>query len=908
MKRLTIGLLAHVDSGKTTLSEAMLYKTGEIRKPGRVDHRDSFLDTDVQERNRGITIFSKQAMMEWEDISVTLIDTPGHVDFSAEMERTLAILDYAVLLISGNDGIQSHADTLWRLLAEYQVPVFVFVNKMDLSIYKTSEWMDMLRRRFGDGCVDFSSRMDPESFYDALSLNSDFLTEILLEKASLSDREIAVAIRNREVVPCYFGSALKIEGVDALLDGIRRFTLEPEASEPFAARVFKISHSDDDMRLTFLKITGGSLSVKDMLHGIRQDGRVWEEKVNQIRIYSGMRYSLRDTAVQGMVCAVTGLTHTLPGDGLGAEPPAAENILTPFLTCRMDPPPGIDHYTAYQKLKILAEEDPKLNIQWNHDTDEIHIQLMGAIQLEVLHTMILERFGMDITFGQERITYKETIQNRVEGVGHFEPLRHYAEVHLILEPSERGSGLTFSTICSEDVLDRNWQRLILSHLEEKIPVGVLTGSPVTDVKITLAAGKAHKKHTEGGDFRQATYRAVRNGLRKAESLLLEPWLDFEIRLPSENLGRCMTDIQKISGRFDPPEQDADFAVLKGSAPATGLKDYATVLASYTRGRGTIRYSFGGYEVCHNPAEVIEEFRYDPDRDVLNTADSVFLTHEGSGIVPWNEVEAHMHLPSVLEEKNAGSTETSVLTPDLKSRASEFGKKMVQDADLMEIFEKTYGPIRRRDVVASRTIRAGAAGKTGEKSREAGHAGVRRADGKAVSEEGDDTRNGALRSGKRSGGNRHSEKSGAMADQDVYLMIDGYNVIHNWEDLSALAREDYGAARERLVDILRNYQGFTGYHVTVIFDAYKVAGGQGAAYNIPNIDVVYTKENETADTYIERMTLDLGKRHRVRVVSSDSLVQKMSFGHGALRTSAREFQSEVHQIEQAIRDAIEHADW
>lgn len=886
-KNICIGLLAHVDSGKTTLSEAMLYLCGEIAELGRVDHGDSFLDNNAMERNRGITIFSKQAVMDFGETHFTLLDTPGHVDFSAEMERTLSVLDAAVLLISARDGLKSHTRTLWQLLKAYGIPTFVFVNKMDLAVRERADILEGLRNGLDPAVADFSGAADPakrEAFLDELTLCSESLTEKVLAGEDVTDGDIADAVNRRELFPCYFGAALKMEGVEALLEGLDRFTEDPchpersEGSSPvsglqsslsFGARVFKIARGDDGARLTFLKVTSGNLSVRDSQSGTDRQGQPWEEKITQIRVYSGLKHTNVDTAMPGQVVAVTGLNHTLPGDGLGRETRRQADFIEPFLTFTVLPEDGVDDHTALQKLSQLSEEDPMLRIRWNEQNAHIEISMMGEVQPEILKTQIRERFGFDVTFGDEQIVYKETIADTVEGVGHFEPLRHYSEVHLLMEPGEPGSGLVFSSICPEDELDRNWQRLIMTHLQEREHPGVLTASPITDMKISLAAGRAHKKHTEGGDFRQSTYRAVRNGLMKAECVLLEPWFDYTLEVPAENVGRAMTDIQRMKGTFEGPETDGETAVLRGRCPASEMKGYHTVLAGYTKGLGSLSCVLDGYGPCHNQDEVVEAIGYDPERDVENPADSVFCYHGESGIIPWYEVEEHMHLPSVLNGRGGTGEETD---PDLMEKARAYRQVLASDKELMKIFERTYGPVKDRREIGPKVLRAGA--KSSDKSAQ------------------------ALRK------QFEAEKNDPRKKEIAYLFVDGYNVMNSWPELKELAKTDYGAARDQLIDILRNYQGFTGEKVTVVFDAYRVEGGSGSLTKIPNIEVVYTKENETADSYIEKVTLGLAKKHKVRVVTSDDLVQKIAFGHGALRCSSREFREEVKQIEEAIRRVIE----
>ena len=884
MKRLTIGILAHVDSGKTSLSEAMLYKTGEIKEPGRVDHGDSFLDTDPKERNRGITIFSKQAILEWDDMYVTLLDTPGHVDFSAEMERCLSVLDYAILVVSGSEGVQSHTETLWKLLKRYQIPTFIFVNKMDLSIWKESELMEILKKRLSGQCVNFglgaadgktaasgksgdgvsgsgeADRQAESGFFDEIAMCSEALMDSFLEKGSVGRDEIAEVVRERQVFPCIFGSALKIQGVERLLQAISEYTLPKIPVREFGAKVFKISRDQAGTRLTFMKITGGTLRVKDRLTGVTR-GEDWEEKADQIRIYSGTKFEAVEEAEQGMVCAICGLGKTWAGEGLGAETQGMEGALEPYLTYNVVLPDGVDPHTALQKFRELEEEDPKLNVTWNQEIGEIHFHLMGEIQMEILAATIKERFGFDVAFDHGSIIYKETISDSAYGVGHFEPLRHYAEVHLLLEPGERGSGMCFDTAVSEDELDRNWQRLILTHLGEREHLGVLTGSPITDMKITLVAGRAHKKHTEGGDFRQATYRAVRNGLMKAESVLLEPWFDFLVTAPTENIGRAMADIQKMNGTMGEPVPVDDgsgtaMSELTGSAPVSGLNGYQQVMNGYTKGRGKIMCSIKGYGVCADAASVIEKTGYDPLSDLNNSPDSVFCEGGAGVTVKWDQVEDRMHVESALKRSSVFDDDAAVA-----ARAKAYASTLASDAELMAIFEKTYGPVKDKRNIGSRVIKARP----------------------AVSDE-------PVYKGKS-----------RQYDGVPYLLVDGYNVIHAWDELWDIAKNDYGAARDRLIDIMCNYQGFTQEAVIVVFDAYKVKGNHGSTEKVRGVSVVYTKEAETADMYIEKVTHEIAKKHLVRVVTSDALEQMIILGHGALRISAREFRSEMDKVESAIRE-------
>ncbi len=843
MKKLVLGMLAHVDAGKTTLSEGLLYLSGAVRKLGRVDHRDAFLDTDAQERERGITIFSKQAEFSWGDTALTLLDTPGHVDFSAEMERTLSVLDCAVLVISGTDGIQGHTRTLWRLLERHAIPTFLFVNKMDLAGADRDALLAQLQDRLDGGCLDFSQGLEPVT-EDLASLDEE-LMDRYLEGGPVTTGDAAALIARRLVFPCFFGSALKLEGVEELLDGLSRYTLPPSYPTDFGARVFKIARDGAD-RLTYVKVTGGSLKVRTLLR---------EEKVNQIRIYSGAKYQTIDEAPAGTVCALTGLTKTRPGDVFGVEPPAAGPELEPVLTYQVILPPGCDVHTALRNLRQLEEEDPQLRVVWNETLGEIHLQLMGEIQLEVLTRLIRERFGTEVSFGAGNIVYRETITNAVEGVGHFEPLRHYAEVHLLLEPGPRGSGLRITSACPTDQLELNWQRLIFTHLMEKRHRGVLTGSPITDVKITLVAGRAHVKHTEGGDFRQATYRAVRQGLMQADSILLEPHYDFTLELPPDCVGRAMNDLQTMGGSVEGPEQEGELSVLTGHAPVAGLRDYWREVTAYTRGRGRLSCTLRGYEPCANQEKIVSQLAYDPERDVDNPPDSVFCSHGAGVIVKWNEVRAHMHVDSGLRL----GEETPRPEPAAPSGGERQyrGGSLEQDKELLAVFERTYGRVDRDTAFQPQK-------KPARTSLDEGKYTIR------------------------------EQKTGPE-----YLLVDGYNIIFAWDELTALARQDMPAARGALEDILSNYQGFRKCVVILVFDAYRVKGNPGSVEKKNNIYVVYTKEAETADAYIEKATYDLGKDHRVRVATSDALEQMIILGHGALRLSARAFQAEVEQTQGEI---------
>lgn len=854
-KRITLGILAHVDAGKTTLSEAMLYRGGCLKRLGRVDHQDAFLDTNVLERQRGITIFSKQAILSLPEAEITLLDTPGHADFSSEMERTLSVLDIGILVISGTDGIQGHTQTLWRLLRRYQVPVFLFINKMDLAGADRQALLAELRERLDEACEDFSEDADPDSLHEnAATMDEEALNEYL-EEGRVSEGLLASLIARRRLFPCYFGSALKLEGIDALLRGLVRYGPKPGYPEEFGARIYKIARDPQGNRLTMLKITGGSLRVKTPLTNRRADlpeEKVWEEKVNQIRIYSGEKFQVVEEAPAGTVCALTGLTRTRAGEGLGFESAQGPPVLEPVLTYRLELPEGREPYPVLQKLRQLEEEDPQLRILWNERLREIHFQLMGEVQLEILRELIRERFGILAEFGPGNIVYRETIAEPVEGVGHFEPLRHYAEVRLLLEPGERGSGLRFAASCGEEVLDRSWQRLVLTHLEEKEHLGVLTGSPITDMRITLIGGRGHIKHTEGGDFRQATYRAARQGLARAKSVLLEPWYEFRLELQPEALGRAMADFQRMSAKLEPPESCGQYAVLTGSCPASELGDYAREVQAYTRGQGRLFYAFKGYEPCHNQDEVVAAIGYEWEKDLENTADSVFCSHGAGFTVKWDQVERYAHTPSVLG--SVRPPEAAEAAP--YGGASSGGDFFERDKELRAIFEKTYGEIKRREFLPQE------------------YAEKRERERAALA----------------------AKKSEGPAEDSVkeYLLVDGYNIIFAWDELKLLARQNLDAARRLLMDILSNYQGFRQCQVILVFDAYKVPHGTGEISRYEKIYVVYTREAETADAYIEKATYEISKKHRVRVATSDSAEQLIILGHGALRLSAREFQAEVER--------------
>lgn len=871
---MVIGILAHVDAGKTTLAESMLYVSGSIRKAGRVDHGDAFLDTDSQEKERGITIFSKQAEFSLEEMDVTLLDTPGHVDFGAEMERTLQVLDYAILVVSGADGVQGHVMTLWNLLKRYRIPVFLFVNKMDQPGTEKKKLMQELQERLSGQCIDFSVEQN-ETFAENIAVCDEVLLEQYLEKGAIEAEDIAKLVAGRKIFPCFFGSALRIEGVEALLSGVKRYSLQKRYPDDFAARVFKIARDGQGNRLTYMKITGGKLKVKQTLQKIEGSRNgAWEEKVDQIRIYSGAKYETIPEAVAGTVCAVTGLDRTYSGEGLGTEEESEEPVLTPVMTYRILLPLESDMHIMYKKLCQLEEEEPQLHIVWKEQLGEIHAKLMGEVQIEILKRLILERFGVEAEFDEGSIVYQETIAVPVEGVGHFEPLRHYAEVHLLLEPGEPGSGLVFATDCSEDMLDKNWQRLILTHLEEKEHVGVLTGSPITDMKITLIAGRAHQKHTEGGDFRQATYRAIRQGLCRAESILLEPVYEFRLELPAAMIGRAMSDIQARKGTFEPPVTEGEMAVLNGTAPVATMQGYQKELAAYSGGCGRLFCSLKGYEPCHNTQEVVEKIGYDAERDLENPAASVFCAHGAGFLVKWDEVENYMHVESPLGKSGTADLEMQDWLDDgrepygkgcragsSRTAAYDFDAGRQEDKELEAIFKRTYGTVERQKPGYQKTIHArkDTAGSTGRS--------------RPLSEE----------------------------QKQEYLLVDGYNIIFAWEELTELAKVNLDSARGKLMDILSNYQGYRQMTLILVFDAYKVKGNPGSTFPYHNIHVVYTKEAETADQYIEKVTHEMGRKYRVTVATSDGLEQLIIMGQGARRMSARELKDDIMSTNEELRE-------
>lgn len=871
---ISVGILAHVDAGKTTLSEGILYLTGQIRKLGRVDHGDAFLDTYTLERSRGITIFSKQANFVLGDKQVTLLDTPGHVDFSAEMERTLQVLDYAILVVSGADGVQGHTETLWRLLSRYQIPVFLFINKMDQPGTDREALLAEVKEKLDANCVEFSADQTDEEWKEQVAVCDEQVMEAYLEGEEISREQIRQMIRERKLFPCYFGSALKMTGVEEFLDDLKLRIRETSYPETFGAKIYKITRDNQGERLTHMKITGGTLKVKSVLSNGRpgETGEgIWQEKVNQIRIYSGEKYTMVSEVKAGTVCAVTGLTATYPGQGLGSEQASDMPVLEPVLSYRIGLPTEVNVHQALLQLRQLEEEEPLLHIVWNETLGEIYAQVMGEVQIEILKSLIKERFGMAVTFDEGNIVYKETILEPVEGVGHFEPLRHYAEVHLLLEPGETGSGLTFTTDCSEDVLDRNWQRLILTHLEEREHKGVLIGAPITDMKITLLTGRAHIKHTEGGDFRQATYRAVRQGLRKAKSQLLEPYYEFRLEVPSEQVGRSMTDIQKMLGEFDPPKTEGEMTVLTGSAPVVTMRDYQKEVISYTSGRGRLSCTLKGYYPCHNQEEVVEAVGYDPEADLENPTGSVFCAHGAGFVVNWDQVEDYMHVESGWNAP-AGQETKPEKPVTAKNWKEENEKYLATEKELEEIFERTYGPIRKlgEEPPAGRSV------KGWKKSRRDPLEGY----GKSSSD--------------------YKQKKTPDGEKE-YLLVDGYNIIFAWEDLKELAAVNIDGARERLMDILCNYQGFKKSTLILVFDAYKVKGNPGSVETYHNIHVVYTKEAETADQYIEKTVHEIGRKYRVTVATSDQLEQVIILGQGGQRMSARELLEDVIEVSHQIRE-------
>lgn len=915
MKKLVIGILAHVDAGKTTLAEGILFKTGSIRKAGRVDHKNTFLDTYELERERGITIFSKQAVFSYKDIYVTLLDTPGHVDFSAEMERTLQVLDYAILVINGSDGVQGHTETLWHLLARYRIPTFIFINKMDLEGTDRKNLMDNLKKHLSESCIDFNDDMKSADFFENIAVCDEAMLNRYLEKGSLDNFDIAKMTAERKIFPCYFGSALRLEGIDTFLDGLSLFTINKNYPESFGARIYKIARDEQGNRLTYMKITGGRLKVKTLLSNKKTDAldtnntrlkmgpgmqtyeagsrtadeftsEIWEEKIDQIRIYSGIKYETADEADAGTICAVTGLSKTFPGEGIGIEEGSYFPVIEPVLNYQLILPKDCSPYAMFTSLLQLEEEDPQLHIAWDEKLKEIHVHLMGEIQLEVLKNIILERFGVEVEFGPGNIMYKETILEPVIGVGHYEPLRHYAEVHLLLEPAQEGSGLQFFSKCSEDMLDRNWQRAVLTHLEEKEHIGVLIGAPITDMKITLIAGRAHLKHTDGGDFRQATYRAVRQGLKKAKSVLLEPYYKFSMELPADCVGRAMTDINRMHGSFKPPEISDGIAIITGTAPVATMRGYQMELTAYTKGRGRLFCVLDGYKPCHNADEVIEKYGYNSESDTENPTSSIFCAHGAGFVVEWDKVEDFMHIESprylsgdketqaddMLESAINSAKEKNVTSvPAEEEKKSGCSNSWQEDKELEDIFVRTFGPIKDR------------------------RAFYKKEDRKIYSEE-----NSGGKASNLTDVSVSPKRNTGKGQLKEYLLVDGYNIIFSWDELNELAKENMDAARHKLMDLLCNYQGYINCIVILVFDAYKVKGGQGEIIKYNNIYVVYTREAETADHYIEKVTHEIAKEHFVRVASSDALEQLIIMGQGAMRLSASDLKDELRRVAEQIR--------
>ena len=826
-----LGILAHVDAGKTTLAEALLYRAGVLRTLGRVDSKNTAMDTHELERSRGITIFASQAAFSVSGASFSLLDTPGHVDFSAETERTLSVLDYAILVISGTDGVQPHTRTLWRLLQLYDVPTIIFVTKMDFARRDKQDIMQELKKELSDNCLELQS----DSFLEGVSLTHDELLDKFLQTGTLDDGDIISAVKARLVFPCFFGSGLKLDGIDEFLHELVRITSPKDYPDAFGAKVFKISRDAKGERLTHIKITGGKINVRD---------KIGENKISSVRIYSGYKYQTVDLAYAGQICTVTGLNDTFGGQGLGFEAAGNKPYLEPVMNYKLILPEGCDPQTLLPKLKLLQEEDPQLKFTWNSYLQEIHVSLMGKVQTEILKSIVKDRFDVDIDVGTGRVVYKETVTDKVEGVGHYEPLRHYAEVHLILEPAKRGEGLVFGSSVSEDILERNWQRLIMMHLSEKEHLGVVTGSPITDMKITLAAGRAHLKHTEGGDFRQATYRAVRQGLMQAHSQLLEPYYAFRLEVPPEQIGRAINDIRMRSGEFDPPEDIGGMYLLCGRAPVTELDGYSAELASYTGGRGKLSLEVDGYDICHNAEKVIRETSYDPESDIENTPDSVFCAHGTGFTVKWDKVPEYMHIESCLKNK----------TVETKPKINRHNIN-IDEKELEQIMLREFGPIRRREY------------------------GIARVETKS------------------------HEQVRAMSERKKMLIIDGYNVIFAWEDLSRLAKAELDHARQRLIDIIVNYSAFTQTETVIVFDAYRVNNGAGERFDKNGVHVVFTKENETGDAYIEKLVSDIGKNHSVSVVTSDGLIQLSAVRAGVLRISAREFEKDVDDVYEQIAQKI-----
>ncbi|MHC1723582.1 MAG: NYN domain-containing protein [Aminipila sp.] len=847
MKKLVIGILAHVDAGKTTLSEGILYQSGKIGKLGRVDNKDAYLDNYDLERARGITIFSKQAIFKIEDTQITLLDTPGHVDFSAEMERTLQVLDYAILVINGADGVQGHTKTLWRLLDLYQIPVFLFINKMDQKGTDRDELMIGIKRQLNDECIDFGQAKS-DYFYEQLAMSDETMMETYLEMGHIGEQHIKRAIKERKIFPCFFGSALKLEGIEEFIQGIIKYSITPNYSDEFGAKIFKITRDEQGNRLTHMKLNGGNLKVKDVL-----SNGIWEEKVNQIRIYSGQKFEAVNEIEAGCVCAVTGLSQTRPGEGLGIEKASDKPVLEPVLFYQMILPEGCDPRMMIPKLNQIEEEEPELHIVWDEQLQEIQVQIMGEVQIEILQSLILSRFGVQVTFDAGRIVYKETIANTIEGVGHFEPLRHYAEVHLLLEPGEPGSGLQFGVDCSEDILGKNWQKLVLTHLEEKAHKGVLTGSAITDMKITLVSGRAHNKHTEGGDFREATYRAVRQGLKEAQSILLEPYYSFQLEVPEKMVGRAMNDVEKMHGTCTISQSDNEMTVLVGSAPVITMRNYQKEVAAYTKGLGRLFCMLKGYEPCHNTQEVVEGIGYDSERDLENPTSSVFCTHGSGFLVDWDKVKDYMHVERYLQDKEHVSEEI------VQNQFSSPDEPFISLEEIDQIINKTFYANQGKKSVWKR-------GKTASES--------------------------------------YYEPSTYVSipkeTNEVYLLVDGYNIIHAWPELNELIEDNMEGARMKLLDTLSNYQGIRNCQIIVVFDAYRLQGHHEEVIDYHNIHMVYTREAQTADQYIEKFAYDNKRKYTIIVATSDGLQQMIVRGSGCSLLSARELKIEIEAANDRIK--------
>ncbi|MBR6628267.1 MAG: TetM/TetW/TetO/TetS family tetracycline resistance ribosomal protection protein [Lachnospiraceae bacterium] len=886
-KNLVIGLVAHVDAGKTTLAEGILYQTETIRSMGRVDHGNAYLDTDAMEKDRGITIFSKQAQVQWQDRQFTLLDTPGHVDFSAEMERTLQVLDGAVLIISGSDGVSGHTKTLWRLLKNYEIPTFLFVNKMDLPGTDRMWILNQLRQQLSENVVAFDEDGADEIARrdDQLAMCGEELMESYLEKGTISDEEIMDAVARRQVFPCYFGTALHVQGVQELLDGLAKYAWQPEYPEEFGARVFKVNRDSSGQRQTYLKVTGGTLKVKmSVSSGKSTQGRgePWEQKVDQIRIYHGGKYITCQQVEAGSICAVTGLDYTYIGEGLGYEEESEQPMLVPVLSCQLLLPEGGDALRVLGQLRLLEEENPEIHLVWKEHPGEIHVQVMGDVQIEILQKQILERFGLQVGFGNSSILYKETLAEPVVGIGHFEPLRHYAEVHLLLSPGEPGSGIQVGSLCSEDILDKNWQRLILTHVEERKHRGVLMGAELTDVNVMIVSGRAHKKHTEGGDFRQATYRAIRQGLRRGKSLLLEPVFAFQLEVPAEQLGRAMSDIQRMNGKFDAPEIQDGVAHLTGKAPVATMQNYQREVRAYTGGMGQLSYTFKGYEPCHNTEQVLAAHPYDPEADLRNPTGSVFCAHGAGFQVEWDRVAEYAHMVSSITEKGFVTASRGMLPEEegvLEETVSPIREeRYISQEEIEEIFRQTYG---KKPVEKNRYRRYH-------------RNGMRR----EVSAGGTDK----LRKG-MAGSEDYQYKGSIGSNAKEYLLVDGYNIIFAWEELRQLAERNMDSARDKLMDILCNYQGYTGCVLILVFDAYKVKNNPGSTLEYHNIHVVYTKEAETADQYIEKTVHEIGRKEHVTVATSDALEQMIIWGDGARRMSAQGLKEACRQVDEQIREKL-----